>query len=188
MNVGQPIGFADHTLTVHDTTPNRDSRRLDDFLRNQDQKMFQGRFEHNLDDKGRMAIPAPFRKQLADDAEQSAGVVVTISDQCLVAYPPATWQAKVEQISRLNQLDPKVTAFKRLIIGCAQDCPVDKAGRILVPQDLRRDAQIDREAVVVGQIDKFEIWSASRWQDSFAAMSDQVGAIFASLADQGVQL
>jgi MraZ protein len=161
--------------------------------------MFQGRFEHNLDDKGRVAVPAAFRKRLASDASEKTGeggdtapneatVIVTISDQCLAAYPMAEWERKLSQIAKLNQFDPKVMAFKRIFVGCAQECPVDKAGRILVPADLRRDAGIERECMFVGQIEKFEIWSAERWRRSFDQLSDQVGAIYASLADHGIQL
>ena len=154
--------------------------------------MLQGRFEHNLDDKGRVAVPAAFRKALAvsSDAATPATVPVyiTISDQCLAAYPEPEWQAKIEKINQLNQLDPKVMAFKRIFVGCAQECQVDKAGRILVPADLRRDAGIGKEAVLIGQIDKFEIWSRERWDASFAAMSDQFGSISQTLADQGIQL
>jgi len=149
--------------------------------------VFQGRFEHNLDDKGRMAVPSSFRKRLGGE-DQEGTVVVTISDQCLAAYPLSEWEVKLSQIAKLNQLDPRVMAFKRIFVGCAQECPVDKAGRILVPADLRRDAGIDRAAVVVGQIDKFEIWSQERWNRNFAQLTDQVGAIYASLADTGIQL
>jgi MraZ protein len=155
--------------------------------------MFQGRFEHNLDDKGRLAVPSAFRKKLeggADAAatETEATVFVTISDQCLAAYPKAEWEQKLAQIARLNQFDPKVMAFKRIFVGCAQECPIDKAGRILVPSELRRDAGIERECLIVGQIEKFEIWSAERWRRTFTQLTDQVGAIYASLADHGIQL
>ena len=151
--------------------------------------MFQGRFEHNLDDKGRLAVPSAFRKKLGPETDGGeATVFVTISDQCLAAYPQAEWEAKLGQIAKLNQFDPKVMAFKRIFVGCAQECPLDKGGRILIPSDLRRDAQIERECVVLGQIEKFEIWSAERWQRSFHQLSDQVGAIYASLAEHGIQL
>lgn len=150
--------------------------------------VFQGKFEHTLDDKGRLAVPSPFRRLLgAEDASESS-VVVTISDQCLAAYPETEWQGKLAAIAKLNQLDPRVMAFKRIFIGCAQECAVDKAGRILVPEGLRRDAGIEKECVVIGQLEKFEIWSAERWSRSFNQLTDQVGAIYASLADFGVQI
>ena len=151
--------------------------------------MFQGRFEHSLDDKGRLAVPSPFRKRLGDtEGMGEASVIVTISDQCLAAYPMPEWEQKLTAIAKLNQFDPKVMAFKRVFVGCAQECNVDKAGRILVPADLRRDAQIERECVIVGQMEKFEIWAADRWQRSFSQLTDQVGAIYASLASFGVSL
>jgi MraZ protein len=150
--------------------------------------MFQGRFEHNLDDKGRVAVPSAFRKKLGGEESAEATVIVTISDQCLAAYPMPEWEAKLAQIAKLNQFDPKVMAFKRIFVGCAQECPIDKAGRILVPADLRRDAGIERECLFVGQIEKFEIWGAERWRRSFDKLSDQVGAIYASLAETGIQL
>lgn len=151
--------------------------------------MFQGKFEHTLDDKGRLAIPSPFRRKLeGEDAERESALTVTISDQCLAAYPREEWEKKLEMLAKLNQLDPKVMAFKRIFVGCAQECPLDKAGRILLPQDLRRDARIARDCVVVGQLDKLEIWGAERWQASFNQLSDQVGAIYASLADFGIQI
>jgi MraZ protein len=152
--------------------------------------MFQGKFEHAVDEKGRMAIPAPFRKKLQTDPENSeeVSVYVTISDQCLAVYPASEWSMKIAQIAKLNQFDPKVMAFKRIFVGCAQECQVDKAGRILLPPDLRRDLKIDRNCVIVGQIEKFEIWSAERWNDSYNQLSDQVASVYASLAEFGIQI
>lgn len=156
--------------------------------------MFQGKFEHTMDEKGRLAVPSPFRRRLgAEETGEAAtgspvNVVITVSDQCLAAYPMPEWEQKLSVIAKLNQLDPKVMAFKRIFIGCAQECQIDKAGRILVPEGLRRDAQIERDCVIIGQLDKFEIWSAARWSRSFGQLTDQVGAIYASLADLGVQL
>ena len=149
--------------------------------------MYQGCFEHNLDDKCRLAVPAPFRKQLEGD-DGAGAVVLTVADQCLAAYPLGRWQAKLAQIARLNQLDPKVVAFKRIFIGCAHECPLDKGGRVLLPQDLRRHGGIQRSCVILGQLDKFEIWSAERWTTVFGQMADQIGIISASLAEMGVQL
>lgn len=154
--------------------------------------MFQGRFEHNLDDKGRLALPSAFRKKLnlqqEDQNDTACSIVVTISDRCLAAYPIDEWEQKLAQIGKFNQFDPKVMAFKRIFVGCAQECAVDKAGRILLPIDLRRDAGIERECLVIGQIEKFEIWSTEQWQRSFNQLSDNVGAIYASLAEQGIQI
>ncbi len=149
--------------------------------------MFQGRFEHALDDKGRLAVPASLRRRLVEDGGETT-IIVTISDQCLAAYPMSEWEQKLTQIGRLNQFEPRVMAFKRIFVGCAQECLLDKAGRVLIPADLRRDAGIERDCVVIGQLEKFEIWSAERWQRSFNQLTDQAGSIYAALADRGIQI
>jgi len=148
--------------------------------------MFQGRFEHSIDDKGRVAVPAPFRKKL--QKEDCNEVVITLSDQCLVAYAIEDWETKVAQIAKLNQLDPNVVAFKRIFIGLAQSTPIDKGGRILIPADLRNQVQIEKTTVLLGQIDKFEIWSEHLWANNFNQMSDQLGSICANLAQHGISL
>lgn len=150
--------------------------------------MFQGKFEHTLDEKGRLAVPSPFRKRLGSEEAEELSLMVTISDQCLAAYPLAEWQQKLAGVARLNQFDPKVMAFKRIFIGCAQECTIDKAGRIQLPQDLRRDAGLDKECIVLGQLEKIEIWSAERWQRSFNQFTDQAGAIYAALAEAGITI
>ena len=149
--------------------------------------MFQGHYEHNIDDKGRLALPAAFRKHLHQD-EGIAHVVMTIADQCLSIYPEKTWNVIITKIGNLNQLDNNVIALKRLIVGHAHECQIDKAGRVLVPPTLRRHGGLEKDCVLIGQLDKIELWSHQRWQDSFASMSDQVSDIYRSLADSGVSL
>ncbi len=153
--------------------------------------MFTGRFEHTLDDKGRMAIPSPFRRRLAvpeAGGEGEVSVFVNVSDGCLAAYSQQDYQAKLDNLAKLNQFDPKVMAIKRIFVGSAAECPIDKAGRILIPANLRTYGGIERDAVIVGQIDKFEIWSAERWEKTFNQLSDQVGSLYASLAESGIQI
>ncbi len=150
--------------------------------------MFQGKFEHTLDDKGRLAVPSPFRKRLSENESDDVALMVTISDQCLAAYPLAEWNLKLAAVARLNQFDPKVMAFKRVFIGCAQECAIDKAGRIQLPQDLRRDAGLEKDCIVLGLLEKIEIWSAERWQRSFNQFTDQAGQIYASLAEAGITI
>ena len=149
--------------------------------------MFRGRFEHSLDDKGRIAIPARFRDIILDGNER-ASLVITTTDHCLAAYRLTDWEILEKKIATLSQFDPKVSAFKRVIIGCAQECEFDRAGRILIPQDLRRDAGIERDCVVVGQINKIEIWSDGAWKKMLAESSDQFSHIAQSLFQAGVEI
>ena len=94
----------------------------------------------------------------------------------------------LEAIGKMSSLDKNVVAFKRVFVGHAQECPVDKAGRVLVPAELRRYADIERECVIIGQLEKFEIWSASRWEQSFAEISDSLEGICEAMAASGLEL
>ncbi|MDP9373871.1 MAG: division/cell wall cluster transcriptional repressor MraZ, partial [Chloroflexota bacterium] len=107
--------------------------------------MFLGRFNHSLDAKGRLAIPAKFRGGLSD------GLVVTRGiDRCLSVYPIAAWQALAERVSALSISDPDARQFKRMVFAEALDEALDAQGRFVVGAELRRYAEIDREAIVVG--------------------------------------
>ncbi|HEU5329789.1 MAG TPA: division/cell wall cluster transcriptional repressor MraZ [Thermomicrobiales bacterium] len=140
--------------------------------------MFLGRFSHNLDAKGRLAIPAKFRSELAE------GVVVTRGiDRCLSVYPLAAWQTLAEKVSALSISDPDARQFKRMVFAEAMDETLDTQGRIVLPPELRRYAGIDREAVVVGMNTYVEIWEPGRWENLSAAVEDAGASIAQRLAD-----
>jgi MraZ protein len=140
--------------------------------------MFLGRFSHNLDAKGRLAIPAKFRGTLAD------GLVVTRGiDRCLSVYPLAAWQTLAERVSALSISDPDARQFKRMVFAEAMDEELDAQGRIVLPPELRRYAGIDREAVVVGMNTYIEIWDPARWEAMSAAAEDEGASIAQRLAD-----
>jgi len=140
--------------------------------------MFLGRFSHNLDTKGRLAIPAKFRGTLAD------GLVVTRGiDRCLSAYPLSAWQTLAERVSALSISDPDARQFKRMVFAEAMDEELDGQGRIVLPPELRRYAGIAREAVVVGMNTYIEIWDPARWEAMSAAAEDEGASIAQRLAD-----
>jgi MraZ protein len=140
--------------------------------------MFLGRFSHNLDAKGRLAIPAKFRGTLAD------GLVVTRGiDRCLSVYPLAAWQTLAERVSALSISDPDARQFKRMVFAEAMDEELDAQGRIVLPPELRRYAGIDREAVVVGMNTYIEIWDPARWEAMSLAAEDEGASIAQRLAD-----
>lgn len=141
--------------------------------------MFLGEYEHSVDDKGRMAIPAKFRAGLAE------GLVVTRGfDQNLLVYPMSVWRELAVRVNALPMAQPATRNLRRLLFGSAADLEVDKQGRILLPGNLRGYAGIGAEAVVAGMDTFIEIWSQDRWQaviDSFpaegAAIAEQVAAL-----------
>ena len=140
--------------------------------------MFLGRFSHNLDAKGRLAIPAKFRGTLAD------GLVVTRGiDRCLSVYPMVAWQTLAERVSALSISDPDARQFKRMVFAEAMDEELDAQGRIVLPPELRRYAGIDREAVVVGMNTYIEIWEPARWEAMSLATEDEGASIAQRLAD-----
>jgi MraZ protein len=140
--------------------------------------MFLGRFGHNLDAKGRLAIPAKFRSALAD------GLVVTRGiDRCLSVYPLAAWQGLAGKVSALSISDPDARLLKRMVFGEAVDEAMDAQGRIVLPPELRRYAGIEREAVVVGMNTHLELWDPGRWDKLTATVEDEGASIAQRLAD-----
>lgn len=150
--------------------------------------MFRGRYEHSVDDKGRLAVPAKFREVLGQTDGSEINIVVTNFDRCLVAYSMREWEALECKIAALPQFDPRILAFQRYFISAAVECAIDRSGRVLLPANLRNFAGISHECVLAGQLSKFEIWSAERWGEEFRALSDQFANLTKTMADFGVQL
>jgi MraZ protein len=140
--------------------------------------VFLGRFEHTLDAKGRLAIPARFRAGLGD------GLVITRGiDRCLTVYPIAVWQELAERIAGLSLADADARQFQRMVFSEASDAILDGQGRIVVSADLRAYAGIEREAIVIGLHTSCEIWSPKRWNEIQARAEEGVIDIAARLAD-----
>ncbi|MEN6299292.1 MAG: division/cell wall cluster transcriptional repressor MraZ [Anaerolineaceae bacterium] len=120
--------------------------------------MFFGQFEHNIDAKGRLTIPANFRE------EAPSGLYLTEGfDSNLIAYPKDYFEKIANNISQLSITDPESRALRRLIFSNAAMLTYDTAGRILIPVFLRSTAQINETCMIVGIGDSFEIWSAELW-------------------------
>jgi MraZ protein len=131
--------------------------------------VFKGTYRHRIDPKGRLPVPAVFRRALGSEA----GVVVTLLDQCLVVYPPAEWGRLEAQLGALPAFSKQVKALTRLLLSRAADCEIDAQGRILLPPALRESAELGRDAVVVGVLNRFEIWSPESW-DAFVRESERL--------------
>lgn len=121
--------------------------------------MFLGEFEHTIDDKGRITIPAKFRGRLASGAVVTKGI-----DPCLWLYPVDGWHDLATQISDLPQTDSKAREFRRQVFGGASDSVPDRQGRVNLPPYLRQYANIDKQAVIVGLFDHCEVWNPDDWR------------------------
>ncbi|MBZ2189653.1 division/cell wall cluster transcriptional repressor MraZ [Alcanivorax sp. JB21] len=126
--------------------------------------MFSGRSALNLDAKGRLAIPTRHR----DELQSSCGgrVVVTHHpyDACLALYPEQQWNDVARQVASLSDADPVVRYLKRRFLGQAVELDMDGSGRYLIPVELRELIGLEKRAMLVGQIHRFEIWSETAWQ------------------------
>jgi MraZ protein len=129
--------------------------------------MFLGQFQHSLDDKGRLTIPAAFRDALADGAFISQGF-----DLNLMVMTGAYFQQVYERINAMSITDPAARLLRRLLLSSAYQVEVDKAGRILLPQNLRQFLGMNGEAMVVGQGEYFEIWTPAEWARQMQTLQD----------------
>jgi MraZ protein len=130
--------------------------------------MFLGQFQHNLDDKGRLMIPARYRDLLA------AGAFITQGfDRCLMVMTDDYFQDVYARINGMNMADPSARMLRRLILSNAYSVDVDRVGRILVPQNLREFIGVSNgELIVAGQGDYFEVWSPAEWQTQMDQLQD----------------
>jgi MraZ protein len=137
----------------------------------------------NLDAKGRLAVPVKHRETLADCC--ASRVVVTLSpfnsDRCLWVYPENEWRLAAQQLVALPTMDPKAQAIKRLMLGHASEVELDGQGRILLSNELRAYAGLEKRAALVGQVNKFEIWDEEAWNGNrerwFADVSSPEGGL-----------
>ena len=130
--------------------------------------MFLGHFQHNLDDKGRLMIPARFRELLEGGAFITQGF-----DKCLMVMNEAYFKQVYERIEAMNLADPTARLLRRLILSNAYPVEVDKVGRILVPQNLRAFLGITSgELVVAGQGEYFEVWTPATWGEQMTLLQD----------------
>ena len=116
-------------------------------------------------------MPPPFRRALREPGADH--VVLTVLDQCLAAYPPAEWARLEEQLASLPAFSKPVKALTRALASRAVDCALDGQGRVLLPPALRSAASLSKEAVVVGVLNRFEVWSPEAW-DSFLRDSERI--------------
>ena len=130
--------------------------------------MFLGVFQHTLDPKGRVILPAGFR----DDLEE--GLVLSVGhDRCVTVHPRAAWEEVVRGLRSLRSTDRRERDFTRMMTASAHPQTVDKQGRISVPAHLRSYAALDREVTVVGNDDHLELWDRARWDAYYERVVEQ---------------
>lgn len=143
--------------------------------------MFLGEYQHSLDDKGRLVLPAKFRDQLAD------GLVVTKGqDRCVFVFPASRWELEVEKVNSLARTVPRNRNFARAFFASASDQQLDRQGRIQVPAVLRSYADLDKDVVIVGVAERIEVWNTEAWARLSADADEMFADIQEALSEGGI--
>lgn len=144
--------------------------------------MLSGEYNHNIDAKGRLTIPSKFREQLGEQI-----VVTKGTDACLWIFPMEEWSALEAELQKLPR-SKDARDYIRHMVGGAETEEFDKMGRALIPQPLRNYAHLEKEVVLVGVLDRIEIWDKTEWDRREAAVSENIEQISENLAALGFNI
>lgn len=143
--------------------------------------MFIGEYSHNLDDKGRLAIPIKFRNELIRGAVVTRGL-----DSCLFLYTKKEWEKLAEKLAALPFSQANSRAFARLMLAGAMDLEIDKQGRAVLPEYLRQFAGLKKNVVVAGLYSRLEIWDQQKWNEYKIKTENESSEIAERMAELGV--
>ncbi|MDF2926414.1 MAG: cell division protein MraZ [Paenibacillaceae bacterium] len=137
-----------------------------------------GEYQHTIDEKGRLTIPAKFR-----DALHPTFVVTRGRDNCLSVYTMDEWRLLEQKVKELSMMKAEMRAFSRMLFSGATECELDKQGRVNIPNTLVEHAKLDKDCVVVGVSSKVEIWSKDLWTAYSQSAEESFNEIADSLID-----
>ena len=145
--------------------------------------MLMGEYNHTIDAKGRLIVPAKFREILGDEFVVTKGL-----DNCLFVYPNDEWQKFEEKLQTLPLTNKNARQFTRFFLAGAASVEVDKQGRILLPSVLRECAGMAKDVVLVGVASRIEIWSRDRWNESISTYDDDMDEVAANMESLGFSI
>jgi MraZ protein len=140
--------------------------------------MFMGEYQHTIDDKGRMIIPAKFRDGLGERFVVTRGL-----DKCLFVYPDSEWKLIEQKLKSLPFTRSDARAFTRFFFSGAIECELDKQGRVNIASNLRQYSQLTKDCVVIGVSNRVEIWCKDVWDEYFSASEDSFNEIAEKIVD-----
>lgn len=143
--------------------------------------MLLGEYNHNIDDKGRVSVPAKFREDLGISFIVTKGL-----DNCLFAYSKEEWTKFEEKLKSLPLTNPNARNFIRFFFSGATECEIDKQGRINIPQSLREYAELGREVSIIGVSTRVEIWNREKWNNYTSPENMDVDEIAKQMSDLGI--
>jgi len=141
--------------------------------------MFIGQYNHTIDTKGRLIIPAKLREELGEVFVVTQG----LDGNCLSIYPMDEWKILANKLRSLPLNNADARWMTRRLMSMAVSCELDKQGRILLPAHLREFAQLEKDVVLVGDMDRVEIWNKENWQNN---MTQDIGDVMNRLGDTGI--
>lgn len=143
--------------------------------------MFMGEYQHSLDSKGRIIVPAKFRDPLGGECVVTRGL-----DQCLFLYPQSEWANVEEKLRQLPLTQRDARAFVRFFFSGATDLEFDKQGRIMLPAGLREYAGLSKDVVVIGVSTRVELWSKEIWENYVSEAESSFETIAEKIVDLGI--
>jgi len=143
--------------------------------------MFIGEYSHNIDSKGRLNLPAKFRRNIRQSVVVTRGL-----DRCLFVYTSDEWQQLAEKLSKLPISHKKSRAFARLMLAGAWDAEIDSQGRIILPEYLRSYARLAKHVTVTGLYNRIEIWDEDAWNEYKAQTEEASDDIAEAMVNLGV--
>jgi len=143
--------------------------------------VFMGEYQHSLDEKGRITVPAKFREGLGERCVVTRGL-----DQCLFLYPLAEWRAVEEKLRKLPMTQRDARAFTRFFFSGATDVELDKQGRIMLPANLREYAKLVKDVVIIGVSTRVELWAKEVWEEYMHEAAASFEAIAEKIVDLGI--
>lgn len=143
--------------------------------------MFLGEYQHTVDPKGRVVLPAKFRDRLAD------GCVITKGqERCLYVFPVDRWEEEMAKVNRLPRTDRRARNFARAFFAGAADQSPDRQGRVQIPQNLREYAGLDKEVTVLGMGDRVELWDSRAWARVRGEVDQYYSDIEEAMSEEGI--
>ena len=138
--------------------------------------MLRGAHAVTLDSKGRITIPTRYRSFLAEECEGKFVCTIDIQHPCLLLFPLNKWEVLEKKLSRLSSINEHERRLQRLLLGNAIDCESDSNGRVLITPVLREHASLEKNIMLVGQLNRFEIWSETHWKETISSDMEKLSA------------
>ena len=134
--------------------------------------MLIGEYHHNIDEKGRLIIPSKFREEIGNSFVVTRGL-----DGCLFVYSLVEWEKIVSKLKKLPFTKKDARTFTRFFLASATVCEFDKQGRINIPKPLVEYASLEKDCVIIGALEKLEIWSKDKWEEFITANEENMSSI-----------